>query len=133
MPKPEPIEPKRGWSVKQDPENPGRYDCDISGYEGHIQFPHPFMLNHLKKWWEAGVDPLKKLESIEWKYWGVEWDGAKMLLLDYGGWEIKGISAADVRNDEVPAAIEEWCIGCTKDYVLPQLDPKKRLVALTVL
>ena len=79
------------------------------------------------------MDPLSKLESIEWKYWNVEWDGAKMLLLDYGEWEVKGLSQADVRNDEIPAAIEEWVIGCAKDYVLPQLDPKKRLVLLTVL
>ena len=124
---------KRGWSVKQNPDEPGRYDCNIPEYEGHIQLPHPFMLNHLKRWWEVGVDPLKKLESIEWKYWGVEWSGGKMLLLDYGEWNIKGLSVTDVKNDEIPANLEEWVIACVKDYVLPQLDPKKRLVLLTIL
>jgi hypothetical protein len=121
------------WSVKEEPDKPGQYICDIDGYDGYLQFPHPFMLNHLKAWWEAGVDPLKELESIEWKYWGIEWVGAKLLLLDYGEWTVKGVSQGDIKADNIPAVIEEWVIACAKDFILPQLDPKKRLVLLTVL
>lgn len=125
--------PRRDWKVEQDPKKPGRYECDIPGYKGYIQFPHPFMLNHLKKWWEIGVDPLKEVQPVEWKHWGIEWEGMKLLLLDFGEWKVEGISPGDAKADNLPAAVEEWAIACGKDFILPQLDPKKRLVLLTVL
>ena len=137
MPKAKEAAP-RGWSVQQNKDEPGRYDyIAADDYEhqhsGFIKLPYPFMLNHLNKWWSIGVDPLKELEPIQWKHWDIEWQGAKMLIVDFGTWAIEGISEGDVKDDNLPAVLEEWAIACVKDYVLPQLDPKKRLVLLTVL
>lgn len=133
MAEPKSGKPKFTWSVKQDKDKPGKYVCDMAEYPGYIQFPHPFMLSHLKKWWEISVDTLKNVEPVEWKHWSVEWEGAKLLIIDYGEWEIEGVSKGDVKEDNIPAVLEEWALACTKDYVLPLLDPKKRLVLLTVL
>ena len=52
---------------------------------------------------------------------------------DYGEWKIVGIAPGDVRDDNVPAELEEWAVICSKAYILPMLDPRKRLVLSTVI
>jgi hypothetical protein len=133
-------------SDKERPEEqslpPGRYLCEIEGYSGYIQFPTTLGYPAFKKWWKLGVEPIKDqdLESLKFAYWDGLWEGAKLLVLDYGEWSVyKGsgekaelIPIGKVRENDVPLPIEEWVITCSRLYLVPQLDPKKARMLLTL-
>jgi hypothetical protein len=114
---------------------PGRYEPEIEGYSGHIQFPHPMRLPHFKGWWEHAVEPILSKKRLDWDSLDFEWQGAKHLLLEYGKWSVEGehCKPGDARNDDVPLEIWSWVIECADDFIYPQLPPKKlvRLSSLT--
>lgn len=120
------------WIIKDD-EHPGRYTSPIEEYPGYVQFPAPMMLNHFRAYWEQVIEPLKKLTEVEWQTWQKPLDGALMLIAEYGDWQIEGIKIGDVRDGNAPLAIAEWLPVISRDYILPQLDPKQRRVVSTVI
>lgn len=111
---------------KQDKE-PGKYVSKLNNYPGYVTFPHPFMLSHVKVWWEKAIEAIKDKTALDWEYQTSTWNAAKSLLLDYGEWAIKGVSVADIKNGNVPAEVINLVTEAAGDYVPPFLPQKSRL------
>ena len=70
---------------------PGWYDSPFDQYPGHIQFPYPLTYPQWKKWWKAAVEPLKQYKALDFDHWDGGWQGSKILILEYGSWDIEKV------------------------------------------
>ena len=116
-----------------DIDRPGRYESPLEKYPGFVQLPDPMMLHHFKAYWEIAVKPLGDLRPIDWDYWQFPLDGVIMLILQFGEWEIEGIPQGEVEAGNIPLEVAEWLLTIGRDYITPQLDPKKQRVVSTVI
>ena len=116
-----------------DNDKPGRYESPIEAYPGHVQLPAPCMLPHFKAYWDVAVKPLADLRPIDWDYWQGPLDGVILLIVDYGEWAIEGVPLGDVKAGNLPLEVAEWLLTIGRDYITPQLDPKKARVVSTVI
>ena len=103
----------------------GRYEWEGGGY---IQFPHPFMVVHMRRWWETAVTPVADKTRIDWSVTEAEWVAARTLLLEYGQWAIDGVSPGDARDDNLPADLLAWVIEKADEYITPFLPRAMRRV-----
>lgn len=116
-----------------DNERPGRYESPIVKYPGYVQLPDPLMLAHFRAYWETAVKPLGDLRPIDWDYWQKPLDGVILLIVDYGDWGIDGVALGDVKAGNIPLEVAEWLLSIGRDYITPQLDPKKQRVVSTII
>ena len=116
-----------------DNDKPGRYESPLEEYPGHVQLPAPIMLPHFQKYWEKAIKPLGDLAPIDWEYWQGPLDGVIVLIVEYGEWSIKGVALGDVKAGNIPLPVAEWLLTIGREYIVPQLDPKKRLAVSTLI
>lgn len=116
---------------------PGYYEPDIekypglADYPGHIRFPFPLELPHFKAWWKAAIEAAKNLSKLDWDTFEGEWEASKVLLVEFGEWEIKGVPVGNVRENRVPLELVSWVTECADEYIWPQLSVKKaRLLSI---
>jgi hypothetical protein len=114
-------------------EKPGRFESPLEAYPGYVQLPYPFMLDHLKAYWEVAIKPLADLRPIDWGYWQGPLDGVILLIADYGEWAIKGVAFGDVKEGKIPLEVSQLLLTIGRDYITPQLDPKLQQVVSTVI
>ena len=112
---------------------PGWYDSPFDQHPGQIQFPYPLTYPQWKKWWKAAVEPLKEHKALDFAHWDSIWQGSKILILEYGSWDIANVKKGEAEDDNVPLIIEEWVVSCGRAYIFPQLDPKKRQMLSTLM
>ena len=108
-----------------DVQQPGRYTWTGGGY---IQFPHPFMVRHMRVWWETAVSAVAEKTRVDWTVTEAEWSAARTLILDYGQWAIDGISVGDVRDDNLPAALLTFVVEKADEYITPFLPSAMRRI-----
>ena len=114
-------------------KQPGRFSSPFDQYPGTIQFPYPLTYPQFKKWWAEAVEPLKKYKALDFDHWDGIWNGSKVLVLEYGSWDIENVKAGEVKDDNVPLEVAEWVVTCGRAYIFPQLDPKKRQMLSTLM
>jgi hypothetical protein len=114
-------------------DEPGRFDSPIEAYPGYVQLPAPMMLHHFKAYWEIAVMPLGDKRPIDWDYWQFPLDGVIMLITQFGEWAIEGVKVGDLEAGSIPLEVSEWLLTVGRDYITPQLDPKKQRVVSTVI
>lgn len=113
---------------------PGVYESPFNDYPGSIRFPSPLLYApHFQEYWAKAVEPAKDLILLNWEAHHLAWIGAKMLIGQYGEWSIKGISRGDFDADRIPLRIQQWVLKCAREYLEPELGPKVRAVALTLI
>lgn len=112
-------------------EIPGRYESNLAGYPGHIQFPNPLRLAHFKAWWETAITPLKTLTKLDFDHAMSEWKAAAKLILEFGEWEIKSVPRGEVAADQIPVEVVNFVLECADDYIYPLLPEKKRQLIRT--
>lgn len=110
------------------PGQPGRYQSNLPGYPGYIQFPYPFTLAHFRAWWEMAIKPAKGKSKADTNLFIDDWPGARELITKYGDWRIENVSLADLQADNVPLEVVSWVADCADEYISPQLSQKKRLL-----
>lgn len=117
-------------------DKPGYYPCELSGYGGHIQFPHPLTWTQVQQWWQKVVEPLKEKSRLDFDYTAVQWQGARDLLLDFGQWELTGpnCSRGDAKADNAPAEIVTFVLESAEAYIVPFLPQRlRRMLSTTIL
>jgi len=113
-------------------KRPGYYESDVEGYPGHIQFPYPLILPQFKAWWKVAIEPLKTLSKLDFEHFDAEWQGAKVLLTEFGEWAVEGVPVGEAKEDRVPLEVMSWVVDCADDYIGPQLSEKKARLLSTV-
>jgi hypothetical protein len=114
-------------------EEPGRYESPLDEYPGHVQLPAPLMLAQFRQYWDIAIKPLGDLRPIDFDYWQRPLDGVLMLIVDYGEWAIDGVALGDVKAGNIPLPVAEWLLTIGREYIMPQLDPKKQRVVSTII
>jgi hypothetical protein len=113
---------------------PGVYESIFDDYPGFIRFPYPLLYApHFQEYWDISLAPAKGLVLLDWDAHHLPWAGAKHLLVQYGDLSIKDISPGDLEADRLPLKVQQWIVGCARDYLEPELGPKVRPVALTLI
>ena len=113
---------------------PGVYESPFDSYPGSIRFPYPLLYApHFQEYWDKVIVPAKGLVLLDWEAHHLPWVGAKHLITQYGEWAIKGISNGDLEADRLPLNVQQWVMKCAREYLEPELGPKARPVALTLI
>lgn len=112
---------------------PGFYESSFDDYPGSIRFPHPFLYApHFQEYWAKAIEPSKDLLMINWDAHDLAWQGAHHLIVQYGEFNVKGISKADFEAGRVPLKVQQWVLKCAREYIEPELGPKVRPVVVTL-
>lgn len=108
-------------SGESDAKTPGRYDCPIPAYPGHVTFKHPWEWQDYRAYHEAlnrhkkdGPDAFDNIESAKM------WRGALSSIVE---WQLEGIPRAVLTEDPatLPVEVVTWVRGVFSEYASPFL------------
>ena len=111
-------------SVTVDPQRPGYYVSPLEQYPGYLQFPVPLEYPHYKDWWIKTIQPLKEINKFDFARIDLEWEGAKLLLLEWGTWGLSNISPGKVKANQVPIEVVNFVREAADDYLYDLISPK---------
>jgi len=102
-------------------------ESQLEDYPGTFSLPEPFLDMHMRAWWEASIEPLKGMSQLDYDFFEPEWNGALVLIREFGSWGIEGIPLGELESDAMPSAVKSWAMQEVSNYVTNFLPPKAKL------